>query len=254
MGAGGRMSAEAMRMKTIRRPRRSRPQSKGRAKGSKGGGRSGKASKGLGGGANAADARRRLRDSLAILARRASGPRQGSEHALPALVLRALKRLELARQKAKTAASSAEDEAYDALAVLVRELRLSMRDAGKVIGFPFIEVEPEADGRWIAEIPALPGVAAYGKTRDAALANVEALAMRVVAEDIERGLRSPPGAFFVFDRGLFKRIEREKQASRDADARDLASGRKTPEQLRQENEVFSGLRVWVDYKNVKDPR
>src|SRR6266542_187164 len=238
MGAGGRMSAEAMRMKTTRRPRRSRPQSKGRAKGSKGGERSGKASKGIGGGANAADARRRLRESLAVLARRASAPRQGSEHALPALVLRALKRLELARQKAKTAASSAEVEAYDALAVLVRELRLSMRDAGKVIGFPFIEVEPEADGRWIAEIPALPGVAAYGKTRDAALANVEALAMRVVAEDI--------------DRGLFKRIEREKQASRDADACDLASGRKTPEQLRQENEVFSGLRVWVDYKNVKD--
>lgn len=241
-------------MKTIRRPRRSRPQSKGRAKGTKGGGRSGKASKGIGGGPAAADALRRLREAITVLTRPATGPRREAEQVLPPVVLRALKRLGVARQNAKTAAGNAENDAYDALAVLVRELRLSMRDAGKVIGFPFIEVEPEADGRWIAEIPALPGVAAYGKTRDAALANVEALAMRVVAEDIERGLRSPPGAFFVFDRGLFKRMEREKQASRDADARDLASGRKTREQLRQENEFFSGLRVWVDYKNVKDPR
>jgi len=212
------------------------------------------ASKRIGRVGAAADAVRRLRAAITTPSQAASAPRQEGERALPPIALRALKRLEMARQKAKTAAGNVEDQAYNALAVLVRELRVSMRDAGKIIGFPFIEVEPEADGRWIAEIPALPGVAAHGKTREAALANVEALAMRVVAEDIERGLRSPPGAFFVFDRGLFKRLEREKQASRDADARDLASGRKTPEQLRRENEFFSGLRVWVDYKNVKDPR
>jgi predicted RNase H-like HicB family nuclease len=38
-----------------------------------------------------------------------------------------------------------------------------------------IEIEREDDGRWIAEIPALPGVMAYGKTRRQAIANVEAI-------------------------------------------------------------------------------
>ena len=40
-----------------------------------------------------------------------------------------------------------------------------------------IELEREADGRWIAEIPELPGVMAYGKTRKDAVASVEALAL-----------------------------------------------------------------------------
>ena len=45
-----------------------------------------------------------------------------------------------------------------------------------------IDIEREDDGRWIAEIPALPGVMAYGKTRQEAIAKVEALALRVVAD------------------------------------------------------------------------
>ena len=48
-----------------------------------------------------------------------------------------------------------------------------------------IETEREEDGRWIAEIVALPGVLAYGPTRDAALAKAEALALRVLAERLE---------------------------------------------------------------------
>jgi predicted RNase H-like HicB family nuclease len=48
-----------------------------------------------------------------------------------------------------------------------------------------IENEREVDGRWIAEIPSLPGVLAYGKTRNQAIAAVEALALRVIAERIE---------------------------------------------------------------------
>ena len=48
-----------------------------------------------------------------------------------------------------------------------------------------IEIEREDDGRWIAEIPALPGVMAYGKTRQEAIAKVEALALRVVADQTE---------------------------------------------------------------------
>jgi predicted RNase H-like HicB family nuclease len=45
-----------------------------------------------------------------------------------------------------------------------------------------IEVEREKDGRWIAEVPELPGVLVYGRTRAQALAKVEALALRVIAD------------------------------------------------------------------------
>jgi predicted RNase H-like HicB family nuclease len=48
-----------------------------------------------------------------------------------------------------------------------------------------IEFEREADGRWIAEIAELPGVLAYGATKDEAEAAVEALALRVIADQIE---------------------------------------------------------------------
>ena len=50
-----------------------------------------------------------------------------------------------------------------------------------------IETEQEADGRWIAEIPALPGVLAYGATADEAMAKAEVLALRVLAERLEHG-------------------------------------------------------------------
>ena len=41
-----------------------------------------------------------------------------------------------------------------------------------------IELEQEEDGRWIGEVPTLPGVMAYGQTKAAALAAVQALALR----------------------------------------------------------------------------
>jgi len=50
-----------------------------------------------------------------------------------------------------------------------------------------IEVEREDDGRWIAEIPDLPGVMAYGKTRVDAIAAVQALALRAMADRVEHG-------------------------------------------------------------------
>jgi predicted RNase H-like HicB family nuclease len=50
-----------------------------------------------------------------------------------------------------------------------------------------VEFDRETDGRWIAEVPELPGVLAYGKTRSEALAAVEALALRVIADRIENG-------------------------------------------------------------------
>ena len=68
---------------------------------------------------------------------------------------------------------------------------------------PFVtltyELEREADGRWLVEILTLPGCMAYGATRDAALAAAQALAFRVLAEQIEHGEHplSVPSVAFV---------------------------------------------------------
>jgi predicted RNase H-like HicB family nuclease len=48
-----------------------------------------------------------------------------------------------------------------------------------------IDTEQETDGRWIAEIPELPGVLAYGTTKAQAGEKAKALALRVLAERIE---------------------------------------------------------------------
>ena len=54
-----------------------------------------------------------------------------------------------------------------------------------------VELEQETDGRWIAEVPDLPGVLAYGADRSQAQARVQALALRVVAERLEHGEAGP---------------------------------------------------------------
>jgi predicted RNase H-like HicB family nuclease len=54
-----------------------------------------------------------------------------------------------------------------------------------------IETEREEDGRWIAEIPALPGVVAYGASAEEAVAKVKAVALRVVADRLENGESLP---------------------------------------------------------------
>ena len=48
-----------------------------------------------------------------------------------------------------------------------------------------IETEQETDGRWIAEVTELPGVMCYAASQDAAIAKVQALALRVVADRLE---------------------------------------------------------------------
>ena len=50
-----------------------------------------------------------------------------------------------------------------------------------------VEIDREEDGRWIAEVSDLPGVMAYGASREAALAAVESLALRVLADRIDSG-------------------------------------------------------------------
>ncbi|MFB2936969.1 type II toxin-antitoxin system HicB family antitoxin [Aerosakkonemataceae cyanobacterium BLCC-F154] len=50
-----------------------------------------------------------------------------------------------------------------------------------------IEIEQEEDGRWLAEVIGMPGVLAYGEIREQAVAKVQALALRVLADKLEHG-------------------------------------------------------------------
>jgi len=59
-----------------------------------------------------------------------------------------------------------------------------------------IEIEQEVDGRWIAEVPQLPGVMVYGNTQNEAVRKVEALALRVIADRLEHG-ELPPADYSI---------------------------------------------------------
>jgi len=62
-----------------------------------------------------------------------------------------------------------------------------------------IEFDREEDGRWIAEIRKLPGVMAYGTTKRAALQHVYAVALRTMADNVERGnLLTPVSRLFGY--------------------------------------------------------
>ena len=54
-----------------------------------------------------------------------------------------------------------------------------------------MECEQELDGRWIAEVPQLPGVLAYGSSSADAMAKAEVLALRVIADQLENGESQP---------------------------------------------------------------
>jgi predicted RNase H-like HicB family nuclease len=54
-----------------------------------------------------------------------------------------------------------------------------------------IRLLQETDGRWIGDIPELPGVTVYGATREEATTKVKSLALRVIAEEIEHGELKP---------------------------------------------------------------
>jgi len=53
-----------------------------------------------------------------------------------------------------------------------------------------IEVETEVDGRYIAEVPDIPGALAYGDTADEAIRKVESLVLRILADRIDAGDKS----------------------------------------------------------------
>lgn len=63
-----------------------------------------------------------------------------------------------------------------------------IRKGGLVLN---VEIEQETDGRFIAEIAELPGVMAYGQSREEAIAKVEALALRTLADRLEHGEPTP---------------------------------------------------------------
>lgn len=52
----------------------------------------------------------------------------------------------------------------------------------------------ETDGRWIAEIPELPGAMVYGATLEQSTLRVQALALRVLASRLEHGEQVPVDA------------------------------------------------------------
>jgi predicted RNase H-like HicB family nuclease len=62
-----------------------------------------------------------------------------------------------------------------------------------------VETEREEDGRWIAEVAELPGVLAYGATREEAIERAKALSLRVIADRLEHGEAVPEmvGVFAV---------------------------------------------------------
>ena len=62
-----------------------------------------------------------------------------------------------------------------------------------------IESEREEDGRWLAEVPELPGVLAYGETEAQARARVKALALRAIADRLDNGEPLPHGLAGIFE-------------------------------------------------------
>jgi len=62
-----------------------------------------------------------------------------------------------------------------------------------------VEVEQEDDGRWLAEVPEVPGAMAYGGTRDEAVGRAQAVALRALADRLEHGEPAPEagGVFAV---------------------------------------------------------
>jgi predicted RNase H-like HicB family nuclease len=64
-----------------------------------------------------------------------------------------------------------------------------------------VEFEKEVDGRWIAEIPALPGVLAYGSTKMEALNKVRVVALRTLADAAEHG-KTPRAVKQLFSNGV----------------------------------------------------
>jgi predicted RNase H-like HicB family nuclease len=67
-----------------------------------------------------------------------------------------------------------------------------------------VELDREEDGRWIAEIAELPGVMAYGNTKQEAIRRVYAIALRTLADNVEQGA-TPPAVTRLFEHEVARR-------------------------------------------------
>jgi len=77
-----------------------------------------------------------------------------------------------------------------------------------------IESEQEEDGRWIAEVPALPGVLLYGTSKVDASAKAQALALRVIADRLEHGEPLPDQVASAFNRHYLSGLTAPRTAPR----------------------------------------
>lgn len=75
----------------------------------------------------------------------------------------------------------------NAVTMLAMALKKKTRRKRNPVFVLDVELEREVDGRWLADIPKLPGVMKYGSTKGEALRNVQALALRVLADMLEEG-------------------------------------------------------------------
>ena len=85
-----------------------------------------------------------------------------------------------------------------------REIASPMNKKSKAKPYFAVEFDRETDGRWIAEIPKLPGVMAYGSTKKEALQKTYAIALRTLADTIEHG-GTPPRVTRLFDYEMARR-------------------------------------------------
>ena len=72
-----------------------------------------------------------------------------------------------------------------------------------------VETELETDGRWIAEIPQVPGALAYGVTREEATNKAYAIGLRSVADDVEHSQQDPPNSISLRRHELSRRVDQD---------------------------------------------
>ena len=117
-----------------------------------------------------------------------------------------------------------------------------------------IEVEREEDGRWIAEVPDLPGVIVYGEDRASAIAKARALAVRVLAERLDQGgeeylqQRARRGSRAEYEAALAKVPDVEPEAY---DRLKEAASRLDPveEYALAEEGLAADFEAWPEYSN-----
>lgn len=87
---------------------------------------------------------------------------------------------------------------------LCYSVRMIKKLKSKTLSSFSVEFDREEDGRWIAEIPELPGVMAYGKTRQEAAQRVYVVALRTLADYVEQG-STPPALSRLFGHEMARR-------------------------------------------------